>query len=238
MAEPFYLGAYWGPRRESAEACAEHLADCIARLGACSELFERWYEKTDRKAAAKRSSVPLDPGALRELILLGANRCDADGSPIEELGFSVGLWNGDREAPIGLSVNCGGWTSTPGVLNAFVLDLPPLLPGPAAQLYGLDAARAIMRATVEAWEPDWATLTSYELAAALDPAPREPSVGWITFFSDRRALPEDLPVALGERMPGRGTLLIATDRVEDVDASRLREIVAMLEEAGTLMPTP
>jgi hypothetical protein len=25
MDEPFYLGAYWGPRRESVEACAEHL---------------------------------------------------------------------------------------------------------------------------------------------------------------------------------------------------------------------
>lgn len=238
MDEPFYLGAYWGPRRESAAARARRLADCFARLGACSELLGSWREKVDRKEQASHTAVSSESEALRELMLAGVNRRDADGSPIDELGFSVGLWNGDREAAIGLSISCGGWASTPGVMNAFVLDLPPRLPGPTAQLYELDTALAIMRAVVEAWEPDWATLTSYELAAALDPAPREPSVGWVTFLSDRRALPGDVPVPFCERLSSKGVLLVAADRVGDVDVSGLREIAATLDEAGTLAPTP
>lgn len=238
MDEPFYLGAYWGPRREPAEACARRLADCIARLGACSEQLRSWYEKADRKADAKRRLIEPDPEAVGELMLAGVNRRDADLSVIEELGFSAGLWNGDFETSVGLSVDCGKWASAQGLMNAFSLDLPPPPPRPGAQLYELDTALAIMRAVVEAWEPDWATLTSHRLADALDAGPRRPIVGWITFLAERRNVPDHLSVAARDLVPGRGTLLVAAERADDLEVSKLREIADALDQAGTLTPTP
>jgi hypothetical protein len=238
VTEPLYLGAYWEPRRESAGECGKRLADCLARLVACNDLLQRWHEKAYREADAGRSTVDADPEGLRDLLLRGVNRRDADGTPIEELGFSAALWNGVREAPIGLSITCGACTSARGVMNAFVLDLPLRQPGPAAQLYELDTGLAVMRSVVEAWEPDWASLTCDNLAAALDSGPREPSIGWITFLSGRRPFPRHLPIPFQKRVAGRGMLLIAADRAEDVEVSSLREVSAVLSEAGTLEPTP
>ncbi len=167
-----------------------------------------------------------------------SNRRDVDSSVVEELGFSVGLWNGDLKAAIGLSVSCGGWVSVPGVMNAFNLDLPTPGEGSGGQLYERDTALAIMRAVVEAWDPDWATLTSYGLAGAVDAGPRKPIVGWITFLADRREVPNRLPVAAREPISGRGRLLVAAERADDVDSSKLREIAEALNEAGALVSTP
>lgn len=154
----------------------------------------------------------------------------------DELGFSVGLWNGDRALPIGLSVTCGSWTAAPGVMNSVVLDLPVLEPGEAERLYELDTALCLMRAMVEAWQPDWATLTSYELADALDAGPREPAVGWITFLGDGRPVPSGVP-ARREELLG-GTLLVSADRVEDVGVATAKALAEALYSAGSLTPTP
>ncbi len=236
--EPFYLGAYWGPRREPVGACAQRLADCVARLGACSELLRTWYEKADRKADARHRPVVPAAEVLRKLMVAGVNRRDANGSVIEELGFSVGLWNGDHKTSVGLSISCGGWTSVPEVMNAFNLDLPTPAEELGGQIYELDTALAIMRVVVGAWEPDWATLTSYRLADAVDAGPRKPIVGWITFLADRREVPSRLPVAARESMAGQGTLLVAAERAGEVGSSRLREIARALNEAGALISTP
>jgi hypothetical protein len=227
MDEPFYLGAYWGPRRESVEDCAERLARCLGDLAACNDSLAQWSKKPS-------GAVEVTTSSLRELLLAGVNRRDADGTPIAELGFSAGLWNGDRKVPVGLSVTCGAWTSTPGVMNAVVLDLPT--PGEAPALYELDTARCLMRAVVEAWEPDWATLTTYELADALDAGPREPAVGWLTFLAGGRPVAADVPARREEL--GSGALLVAAERVEDVGVARVSALAGALRSVGALTPTP
>jgi hypothetical protein len=106
--EPFYLGLYWGARCEPVEVCAGRLASCLASLGRCSVSLGSW--------STRAGDVDADADALRELLLAGVNRRDAGASPIEELGFSVGLWNRDRQVPIGVSVTCGSWSRRcPGV---------------------------------------------------------------------------------------------------------------------------
>jgi hypothetical protein len=232
--EPFYLGAYWGARRESVDACTERLASCLAGLARCSASLSGWSTKAGRG----RGGVAVegaDVGALRDLLPAGVHRRDADESPIEELGFSLGLWNGDRDAPVGLSVTCGSWTATPGVMNSFVLALPS--PGEAEQLYGREAALCLMRAAVTAWQPDWATLTSCELADALDAPTREPSLGWITFLGDQRPVPGRPSVGHREELQD-GTVLVSAERVQDVDVSKVRDLAGELRSAGSLAPTP
>ena len=234
MDEPFYLGAYWGARRESADACATRLADCLARVRPCSALLGGWRTKPGRSGDGVATDGA-DVDLVRDLLLAGVNRRDADGSAMSELGFSLGLWNGENETPVGLSVTCGSWTQAVGVMNSFVLDLPA--GAEAEQLYELETALCLMRAAATAWDPDWATLTSYEIADALDARPREPSVGWITYLGDQRPIPGGVPAERRERLPG-GTLLVTADRAEDADVTSARALAGALHAAGSLAPTP
>lgn len=109
---------------------------------------------------------------MRQLLDQGVNRRDVGSDVIEELGFSVGLWNRARPA-VGLSVTAGAYPSFAGVLNSVVLDFPP----PEAEamlLYDPRPAGAILEAVVESWEPDWATWTTHALRSAQGAAPCEP----------------------------------------------------------------
>jgi hypothetical protein len=105
---PFYLGAYWGSRRESSLRCGQRLAACAARLGEIDEALGSWFRRAVSKAAAK-TPVDLDAESLGRLLAQGVNRRDGDGEVIEELGFSAGLWNRTRQ----LSAWPGPWARTP-----------------------------------------------------------------------------------------------------------------------------
>jgi hypothetical protein len=235
MHEPFYLGAYWGARRETVEECAERLADCLESMKRCSSLMGAWATKPGRGVHPVTVCGADDVGALRDLLRAGTNQRDADGSAIAELGFSLALWNGNREMPIGLSVTCGAWTTAPGVMNSFVIDLPT--PAAGAELYDIETALALMRATVAAWQPDWATLTSYELADALDAPPRVPTLGWITFLGDPRPVPARALSGRSEKVPG-GALLVSADQVQQADATKMMRLRDELQSAGSLTPIP
>jgi hypothetical protein len=234
MEEPFYLGAYWGARQEPVDVCAQRLADCLVRLEQCDAALAGWSTKQHRRGdSVQFDGADLD--VLRGLLVAGTNHRDADGSSIDELGFSVGLWNGDGERPIGLSITCGAWTTTAGVMNSVVLDLPPWSRTRHERLFEIDTARCVISAVVESWRPNWATLTSYELADALDAPPRVPSVGWFTFLAEGRPIPDTLPLARREDVSG-GVLLISADRVEDADVRRISSLADALRKAGSLIP--
>lgn len=175
MSEGFYLGAYWGSRRESLPACADRLTTCLGRLGEIDPSLASWFERARSRRAAT-SEVALEPESMRNILNKGVNRRDEDGRVLAELGYSVGLWN--RAKPtIGLGCTVGAHPSSKGILNCFVLDFPP--PEAEAQrLYEPSVAKAILEVIVEAWEPSWATWTSHSLlrsrlatSGALEPTP-------------------------------------------------------------------
>jgi len=181
----FYLGAYWGPRRENAEACAKRLIRCLARVESVSELLGSWYhERADARAPSPRREnwepAPRDELGLSALIERGATQDDW-GNPMPSLGFTTGFWNlRNNGGSAGLSTICGGWTQrTP---NNFLLDLPE--PQYASQLYDPRTAEALIRVVIETWEPDWATWTSDALAQRQDPdLSGTRLLGWVTYFS-------------------------------------------------------
>lgn len=235
VTDPHYLGAYWGPRAESAASCAERLAVCLQRLERCSPLLGGWYERADRRSEAAPRSVNTSPSSLSLLLSEGVNRRDADGEAMTHLGFSAGLWNRQSRAAVGLSVHCGASTASPGVMNSFVLDLPT--PDEASQLFELGTARRMVEAVASAWEPDWATFTSYELHDAVDPAPRQPVPGWITYLSGARPAPADAAFATVEHSDV-GALVVAADSLDALSPNRLQRLADDLEKAGSLEPTP
>ena len=230
--DPFYVGAYWGARPESSHRCAERFARCAARLGDIDEVLGSWYRQGANRAAAKMP-VDLDPEPLSRLLSQGQNRRDVGGEVIQELGFSFALWNGAIPA-VGMSGTVGAHPATPGVLNSFVLDLPP--PSPAARrLYEPRAAEAVFDAVIEAWEPDWATWTSHALRSAQDAAPREPVVGWITYLC-ASALKNSVGIAARPLL--RGVVIRVGEDVTGAEEKKVLAMRARLSKAGVLRPIP
>lgn len=230
--DPFYLGAYWRSRRESSLRCGERLAMCMARLGEIDEALGSWFRRAASKAAAK-TPVDLDPESLGRLLAQGVNRRDVDGEVIEELGFSLGLWNRARPA-VGLSGTVGAHPSFHGVLNSIVFDFPPP-EAEALRLYEPRVAEAIFDAVIEAWEPDWATWTSHALRDVQGAAPREPVVGWMTYLTT--PVSTDLPGVTSRSLPGGTAIRIGQDASSAEEAAVL-DARTQLAKISALSPIP
>lgn len=96
-----YVGAYWGPRRESADQCAHRLGECLGALGQYSPKIAEWYR--ERKGVKSPSPRPENwtlfqprKDMLVELVRAGADR---DEAPDYESGFLTGFWNLIVELP-------------------------------------------------------------------------------------------------------------------------------------------
>lgn len=218
MSSAFYLGAYWGQRHESPEACGDRLAQCLTSLASHTDVVATWYLKANRKAEATQAPVSVDADALTALLRLGQNRRDTDGTPIIELGFSAALWNGDLEHAAGLMVQCGAWS--PVVSNRFVLDLPSDSDG-VTELFLPETARDMLRAVINSWEPEWATWTSDALREVQKAAPGAPVFGWMTYLSSREVSDADVPAGVEVEPFGAGVLVTLGERPGDISESLL-----------------
>lgn len=224
--ESAYVGAYWGSRRESVESCAGRLSRCMAGLAEADPALARWY-RTARSRTAARTPVPADAAGLADLLARGRNRRDDTGEAIEELGFSVGMWNRSRPE-VGLRASVG---KTSGV-NAVVLRLPAPAEGP--QLYRGRTARAVMGAVAETWQPRWATWTTdpWREAQAAD-LPRGPVVGWLTYLGGVDA--SDIPVEVAAERLADGVLVASAPDHADVIVPQVLGVRQHLVDAGALL---
>jgi hypothetical protein len=108
---------------------------------------------------------------------------------MEELGFSVGMWNGGTPAKsVGLSVSCGSyWTGPNGIGgNSVVIDLPQEL-----GVLGRSQCMAnVLVVVAKCWEPDRAHVSSTKLAKVEDVVPGKPIEGptffdWMLYVSSK-----------------------------------------------------
>jgi hypothetical protein len=181
MGDPFYCGAYWGPRAEPAASCASRLAQCLADLGAAHPVLGAWHRKGRSRSAA--SGGPIDTGAeaLASLLAGGRHRRDVGGEVIDELGFTQSLWNRNPVA-VSFSTLCGAVPATTAIRNHFVLELPAA-DDRSAELYDPAVATRMVAAIVSAWRPEWATFAGYAMRARQDATPPALVVGWQTYLS-------------------------------------------------------
>lgn len=173
MIEWPFVGVYWGPRAESRIACARRTFEFLTAVSALPGL-DRWFQKGRSRATAVRS-VELDPEAIAAV--LRTNRRDDDRTVIPELGFDLGLWNGNDEWPMSLNVHCGATSII--TRNAVVLGLDPLEVPPSP-----DALRfhtSILEAMVGAWDPDDGVVTTPEFMARAGGGPPWVAGGWFTY---------------------------------------------------------
>jgi hypothetical protein len=153
----------------------------------------------------------LDPSfeLIRELLLKGRNRTDYTKEVIEDLGYTLMLWNAqDDDDAAHVLIRCGGYPAYhtwpgaadddwfPPFSNECQFDLP--YGGPSAdRLFRVEALRELIDICVTVWDPDWGMVTTHETNWAIYGKGRQyggPWAGWLTYLSDRYgrlpALPE------------------------------------------------
>ena len=144
-----FIGAYWGPRRESRERVAERIAEFLQSLPNASGSLATWYTKGQSRASAKALIVATpDKIASR----LKTNRREDNDEIMSELGFSIGAWNGGHAS---LHATIGAFT--PYIGNSVVLSYDES---------SLDLSRSecrdVLESAVRAFDPDKAVATSSE----------------------------------------------------------------------------
>jgi hypothetical protein len=241
MIETYYLGAYWGPRKEDAAACAQRLAHMVRLLEPLDTLFTRWFKSAKSLKEALKRPLDSDLEGLRKYIQRMMMKDDRR-VPIPELGFSVWLWNGESGGDDAwLRMGFGGYSER--VSNYCVMQAPD--EGPIGERVLSTAFQTeVLRAIATAWDPDWGVAMSHAHRDLIEKKCPDVLVGWVTYLSRRlgRVPPLPAPVRI-EPVGELGTLIILTperftaSNPEHLElAERVREL---LDRAGLLQrPIP
>lgn len=208
-----FIGAYWGNRKESLSSCAARLEGFLAEISGISADFKPWFKKSHSKKETLNRSVAFSAQTLATELAKGSNKRDVDGSLIEDLGFRLDLWNGsDDSRSVGLNVLCGA--AVDGINNACVLKYWQL--GLEAAFPQTSKAVDIVTAMVRHWDPDWVTVTSYDVLQILEKdlgVVRRLLPGWIMYCADRVISGVKWPAVYSRaRCLDRGELITLTER--------------------------
>jgi hypothetical protein len=218
--DTYFIGCRWRDRKEDADACTNRIVRCLKGLAACDAEFEPVYVVPRSHTLPYR--IPVDFETLKPLVEEGRNREDVPPRRIiEKLGYSVSFVSGadyrKRQEQWSLRIMCGAYPQVPAMANHCNLSLPQK--GEALKTLLLHSKTAcLVRAMIDAWDPDWATVegsdfSDYvrESAGVPKRSPKGIFPGWMTYFATRFGkIPEDLPVHSRIELE-QGTLLILTD---------------------------
>lgn len=167
-----------------------------------------------------------DTQVIRNLLNKGRNRKDIGGEIINELGYSLRIWNGGDGVgnESNLSITCGGYSNFNK--NKILLEFE-------ADLYadkGNEEGLMLLRALAESWEPEWAGLMSRSAMQAREfGASRFPFVDWMVYVPSVLPLPPQ-PSRLIQ-VEGLGSIIVVQPdppQVGDLDAASRITVVETL----------
>ncbi|MCY1030117.1 immunity 52 family protein [Corallococcus sp. BB11-1] len=236
MNETYHVGSYWGPRKETPEACALRLGAFLTGLRDVDPSFTQWFQTGRSRKAALTRPIGLEPAELERLVRRGKDRV------VEEIGFRVDGWNGveDDHDASGFLVTCG--SHAPRVSNACAVTLPSRGPN-ANRVVTAQVLAGLLRAAAVAWEPAWGIATSQAHRKLLDErgVRGAPRVGWVTYLEVHRGVVPPLPAPVRiENVEGRGALITLTPErftVANPEHMALAERVGeLLAGAGLMQP--
>ena len=202
MLEDYYVGAYWGPRKETALECARRAELFFHMLARCDPTFVQWY-RGGRGASRELPGHPVRPEATEweQLFLRGMNRTDATKKVIEELGFSEYVWNAKKERTR-VELHCGEYSPW-GAGNTCLISPPD--EGPVRdRILSAPVLAEVLTSVATAWDPDFAMASSTEMVRLVKKRKREVRVGWLTYLSRRLGKLPPLPAPV--RIEPVGTL--------------------------------
>jgi hypothetical protein len=204
-AESYGLDAHWGPRRETAAACAVRLARMLEGLASIDPIYARWYRPAMTRAEATEPFCSMPP-VVEELRKVFEAEEDS----------SIAAWNGIDE-PRGLKFMCRAGSDAGFPVFPNWIEIPARRRQPEnADLLTVAVLKPMLLSLVAAWDPDWASVYSRSYTRRLfDPTGRHlPPFrsGWMTYLPLRLALRvSPPPSAIVERTPGGGLLMLATE---------------------------
>lgn len=238
--DSYFVGAYWGPRKESPEECARRGVAFLNSLAEHDPLLAHWNRiPKPRGRGRKTPLMPPDVATLTEAFRRGVNQ-EPGGPAIERLGLTVGAYNdGVRQEYASLSMRCGSYAE--GASNLCFLTLPSQ-GSSAERIFTPPVLSGAVRSMALAWDPDWAVAMSRTHRDLDDQGGRDNAwLGWVTYFARQRGTVPPLPAPVRiEPVDDKGTLIILTPErftvanPEHVALSRrVRELLA---RAGLLKP--
>ncbi|HEX8822881.1 MAG TPA: Imm52 family immunity protein [Archangium sp.] len=202
MREWYYVGAYWGPRKETARECAQRAELFFHLLTRCDPTFTQWY-RGGRGAPRELPGHPVRPAVeeWEQLFLRGRNRTDVGKKVIEDLGFMEVVVNAKKDAT-SIHLHCGEYS--PWGSGNTCLIYPPE-EGPAAErILSAPVLAEVLTSMATAWDPDFAMASSTEMVDLVQKRKREVRVGWLTYLSRRLGKLPPLPAPV--RVEPVGTL--------------------------------
>ena len=106
--EHYQLLAYWAVRQDC-RAMRRPIAMFLTNIAECGPPLTIWHSTATSRARSLRSVLkPDDAQALRLCFLKGRAWRDIPRTVMEDLGFTVGLWNGGNQGvEVGISISCG-----------------------------------------------------------------------------------------------------------------------------------
>lgn len=172
----------WEARKENVVSCAAQVSEFVHLLEELSPAFSVWAQKSQsRKAALQNSNLDLnDTEVVTGLLLRGRNRTDVKPrTVIEELGFSIGLWNKDaHEVSASLSIHCGCYSKYVG--NSIILEFSPVL---KKSVVTTQCQIGILRGMIEIWKPTTGAITRQAAGPHPLGLPNEPTELQLAYFS-------------------------------------------------------
>ncbi len=200
--ESHYVGAYWGPRKETALECARRAELFFHMLARCNPSFAQWYG-AGRGFPRQFPGWPVQPEAkyLEEFLLKGRNRTDVGKKVIEDLGFMQIVWNA-KEGATRLHLSCGGYSPWGGPNSCLLY--PPRKGAIRERLLRAPVLAEVLTSMATAWDPDFAIASSTEMVDVIQKRKREVRVGWLTYLSRRLGKLPPLPAPV--RIEPVGTL--------------------------------
>jgi hypothetical protein len=237
MGEGYYVGAYWGPRQETALECARRAELFFHMLARCDPSFTQWYRR-GRGFPRELPGYPVRPEVKEweQLFLRGRNRTDVGKKVIEDLGFRQMVWNAKKESTY-ITTYCGGYSPWGGP-NSCLLE-PPRTGEVRERLLRAPVLAEVLTSMATAWDPDFAMASSSEMVDLVEKRKREVRVGWLTYLSRRLGSLPPLPAPVRIEPVGTlGWLLIlspepmtASNPEHVAFTSRVREL---LDRAGLI----
>lgn len=228
MTGPFEVQAEWGPRAEGPAELAARLVRMLELLAGIHPAFARWNQMAETREEADAPFCAMPP-RLSELTRIWV---EAKARAADE---QVVAWNA-IETALGASFAVRAGMDYLGIAFPNRADLQFSRPSREnASLLNFPVMRSVVRAVVDAWEPEVAMLEPFTFCLNNDPENfARPHGGWIVYLDNTFARMISPPIGLQtESMADGGILMVAAPELFDSDnpehAAGVRKIHAALK---------
>jgi hypothetical protein len=196
MIETYYIGAYWGSRKESLQQIAGKTFQTLQVLSEIDEQFFKWYDTGMSRKQALQNKLEIDEETIKKIALKRVKKGEMDENGFAVNGFLFSLWTGhiDEESS-SITFAVGNTFNTDNITNSCVISIP--FEGAARErLLHIEKAKKIIAVLVDIWAPDYSVLTSQSLNNKLNVIN---DIGWVTYRKSIKRLPNTTGQVVYER---------------------------------------